>query len=206
MPRQTERQATTEVLFEAFVLQLLVEGQQNIQVSSYESSVSESSDEEEDTPLQPLSTSILVAVLEVNSRRYLQDCITIPKTSENLYMLLGEYKMNYPNLFRSYMRMSPMAFDSLVEKLRDHPVFHNRSENEQLPVEVQVAVLLYRFAHFGNAASVQKVGLWAGLGYGTVNLITRRVLTAICHEPFRRRVMKWPGVSEKEAAKVWVEE
>ena len=74
----------------------------------------------EDTSLQPLSTPILVAALKASSHQYLQDHITIPKTSENLYMLLGEYKMNY-NLFCSYMLMSPMAFNSLVENLAELP-------------------------------------------------------------------------------------
>ena len=52
------------------------------------------------------------------------------------------------------------------------PVFHINSENNQLPVNIQLVITLFRFGHYGNAASIQKVGLWAGVGVGTVDLCT----------------------------------
>ena len=39
-------------------------------------------------------------------------------------------------------------------------------------VAEQVAITLYCFGHHGNAASQMKVALWAGVGYGTVSLVT----------------------------------
>lgn len=80
------------------------------------------------------------------------------------------------------MHMSPACFDSLVTSIKDHPVFHNNSNHSQMPVEEQLANTLYCFAHYGNAASTMKVALWAGVGYGTVKLVTVWVMRAICDQ------------------------
>jgi hypothetical protein len=94
----------------------------------------------------------------------------------------------------------------LLNKIINHAVFQNNSDNQQLLVEQQLAVTLYQFGHYGNAASQQKVGLWAGWGAGTVDLCTRQVMTAICDEAFRKTVMEWPDEDRKSKAKQWVED
>jgi hypothetical protein len=76
----------------------------------------------------------------------------------------------------------------------------------QMPIEEQLAIALYRFGHYGNAASTVKVALWAGVGYGTVRLVTRRIMQACCDESFRRSSLCWADDDAKENAKVWVEE
>ena len=69
--------------------------------------------------------------------------------------------------------MTPECFDALLAAIQGHPIFHNNSHVEQLSVDVQLAIALYRFGHYGNAASVCKVAIWAGVGFGTVTLATR---------------------------------
>ena len=64
---------------------------------------------------------------------------------------------------------------------------------------------MYRFGHFGNASSTSDVAQWAGVGYGTVDRCTRRVIRAICDDDFRKIAIRWPTETEKEAAKEWVE-
>ena len=56
----------------------------------------------------------------------------------------------------------------------------NLSNNPQMPIEEHLAIALFRFGHYGNAASTLKVALWAGVGFGTVPLVTNRVLKATC--------------------------
>ncbi|KIK81636.1 hypothetical protein PAXRUDRAFT_807309, partial [Paxillus rubicundulus Ve08.2h10] len=46
--------------------------------------------------------------------------------------------------------------------------------------------------------------LWAGVGYGTVQLVTNCIMTAVCRAEFQRGALYWP--TEKEEAKQWVEE
>ncbi|KAF8574421.1 hypothetical protein K439DRAFT_1649780 [Ramaria rubella] len=88
------------------------------------------------------------------------------------------------------LHVSLHTFDALLLKVQGHPVFQNNLENEQISVDSQVAIILYRLGHFGNATSMQKVGLWVGYGYGT---------------GFRRVVMRWPNERQKEEASNWVE-
>jgi len=84
-------------------------------------------------------------------------------------------------------------------------MFHNNSENNQIPVNLQLAIMPFRFGHYSNAASIQKVGLWAGVGVGTVNLCMWRVMMALCSECFHHVTMAWPNEEVKEWAKEWVE-
>ncbi|KAF8589742.1 hypothetical protein K439DRAFT_1645003 [Ramaria rubella] len=119
--------------------------------------------------------------------------LLLSATGQQLWYTLHVYKQDYPELFHSYVQIWPAVFDVLVTKLQDHPIFHNNSDNKQIPIEFQVAVTLYRLGHFGNAVSLTKVVLWASWGFGTVDLCTK------CS--FRKMVMKWPSDDEKEQAK-----
>lgn len=74
-----------------------------------------------------------------------------------------------------------------------------------MPVDIHLAITLYRFGHYGNAAGTHEVALWAGVGYGTVRNATARVMVAICDERFHRATMPWPSEAEIESAKAWVE-
>ncbi|KAF8574649.1 hypothetical protein K439DRAFT_1649732 [Ramaria rubella] len=146
-----------------------------------------SDSKDEDLPLPQLSGVYLTLLAELNATRYLQERVHIPKDGGHL------------------LHISPRTFNALFSKIEHHPVFQNNSDNQQIPVDHQLAVVLYRFGHFGNAATFQKVGLWAGLGYGMVDKCTRQVMQAVCDENFRKVVMRWPNDNQKEDARNWVE-
>jgi hypothetical protein len=95
-------------------------------------------------------------------------------------MLLEVYKLEYPDIFCTYARISPACFDHLLAAISDDAIFQNECSNEQAPVDQQLAIALYRFGHFGNAASTKKVALHFGVGYGTVYLYTKCVMIAVC--------------------------
>jgi hypothetical protein len=103
------------------------------------------------------------------------------------------------------VQVTPESFDSILATICHDPIFHNNSQNEQHPIDEQLAVALYHFGHFGNTASTLKVALWVGIGYGTVDQVTKRIIVAVCREEFRRATLHWPDGEEKEAAKEWVE-
>jgi hypothetical protein len=151
------------------------------------------------------SQRILSALQAVISQRYLRPRRTICKSEGNMKLLLEHWKTEYPDIFRSYVRISPDCFDALLAAIKDEDVFHNNSQNEQMPVAEQLAIALYRFGHFGNAASITKTALFFGVGFGTVDNITKRVMTAVCRDRFRKTVMRWPDAESKENAKGWVE-
>lgn len=119
--------------------------------------------------------------------------------------VLGTMKDTRPDLFRQEVRMSPFTFDRLVKELENDPVFGNDSNHGQMPVEDQVAITLFRFGHSGNASGLQQVANWAGVGKGTIILVTRRVMTAVLRPQFMAGAVRMPTASEKEKAKSWVE-
>ncbi|KAG2112519.1 hypothetical protein DEU56DRAFT_874369 [Suillus clintonianus] len=75
--------------------------------------------------------------------------------------------------FRESLRVSPYTFDKICTELASDPVFTNKSQNEQIPLTDQLAD-------------------WAGLGKGTVHLITRRVMTAVLRPSFRKSAVSIP--------------
>ncbi|KAH9949648.1 hypothetical protein B0H21DRAFT_777118 [Amylocystis lapponica] len=109
-----------------------------------------------------------------------------------------------PKRFRLNLRVSGSTFDALLEHLRPHVIFTSDGPIAQLPVEHQLAIVLFRFGHYGNAASVEAIAQWAGVSAGMVVNATRRVIIAALS--LHDEVVHWPTVDEKEAAKDWVED
>ncbi|GLB35610.1 putative DDE superfamily endonuclease [Lyophyllum shimeji] len=227
MPRLTERQQQMTALLDAYVVNLVAQFEADMWKAT-EPSDPESDDEFLQSPASPahpgtpididsdssseadpladhIGDTIIAAVEELYRERYINERRDIPKTEENLRLLLDSYRHNFPDIFRSYLRISPDCFNELVKSIEHHPAFSSNSNNEQMPVKDQVAIALYRFGHYGNAASTMKVALWAGVGYGTVRNVTIRVMTALCDERFRRVTMPWSSPQEIERAKAWVE-
>ena len=212
----TERQQAADLLYHAFLTSLVLETEAQISQeidrsdsssesgSGNSSSSSEASDGDSDE-LQPSSEVFLRLFGTLYSRRYLQERSTIEKDGSQLKLLLTNWKVNRPDIFRSYCRVMPACFDDILAGIKDDEAFQNNSRNEQAPVDQQLAIALFRFGHFGNAASTMKVALWAGVGYGTVRLFTNHVMLAVCKEKFRRSVLRWADQEAKEKAKDWVE-
>ncbi|KIN94629.1 hypothetical protein M404DRAFT_167801, partial [Pisolithus tinctorius Marx 270] len=131
-----------------------------------------------------------------------------PSRSSQLH-LLDEWKIDHPCLFQCKLRVPPAVFSAIVDKIETHPIFHNNSNNPQLPVPIQLAIFLNAAGHYGNAATSQDMAEWAGVSVGTVHNCYKRVMVAILHhhdevihfnpeEPQDRR--------EKDRAKRYVEE
>ncbi len=80
----------------------------------------------------------------------------------------------------------------------------NRSNSQQFPVEIQLAIALFRFGHEGNAASVDAIAQWAGVSAGLVVKATRRVMIAVLslHDSVIRCLQR----RKKEEARQWVEQ
>ena len=131
----------------------------------------------------------------------------LPKPQEPFIRhLLGRLKNDRPDHFSNELRISPLTFDRLVEVIKDDPVFVSHSDiSPQAPVEEQLAVALYRFGHNGNGASLQAIANWAGIGKGTVELHTHRVMAAFLQPEFMRNSVRWPDEEEKEEAKKWIQ-
>ncbi|KAJ6559695.1 hypothetical protein B0H19DRAFT_1260394 [Mycena capillaripes] len=142
---------------------------------------------------------------EMYAHRYEMLRDTFPRGPAFLRHVLGPMKNTRADLLRQELRVSPLTFAKLVAKVSGDPVFANNSDDGQMPVEDQVAIVLFHFGHSANAAGLQKVANWAGVGKGTILLVTRCVMTAILRTEFMANAVRMPTATEKEKAKAWVE-
>jgi hypothetical protein len=101
----------------------------------------------------------------------------------HLLVHFGEHR---PLLFRHKLRVNPEIFDDILDLISGHPIFHNNSNNSQLPIAIQLAIFLNRAGHYGNSISLVDVSQWAGVSVGSVVNCTNRVMVALLdqHDAF----------------------
>ncbi|KIJ14529.1 hypothetical protein PAXINDRAFT_24245, partial [Paxillus involutus ATCC 200175] len=102
----------------------------------------------------------------------------------------------------------PDIFSALVEKISDHDIFMNNSNNPQMPVWIQLAIFLNSAGHYGNTATSQDMAEWAGVSVGTVHNCYKRVMVAILHyhdAVIHFDLAREDDRQERENSKVWVE-
>jgi len=104
-----------------------------------------------------------------------------------------------PEYFIAHLRVEPSTFSHLVSRLDSTAadVFNPPSGRPQLSVRVQLAIALFRFGHYGNAASVLLVAQRFGVSPGTVINATRRVMSAILR--WEAVEIRWPTAIERQA-------
>lgn len=83
--------------------------------------------------------------------------------------------------------MDPNTFDYLVEKLEVTGVFHNQSTYPQMLVYKQVYIVFKRLGAYGYGMALNEIADWVGVRYGTINLVTRQVITAVFETNLRAR-------------------
>ncbi|KAJ6495011.1 hypothetical protein DFH09DRAFT_1103874 [Mycena vulgaris] len=142
-----------------------------------------------DEILARLSADI-ISMRAIEQTCYLHERHHIPKAG-NLH-LAWEFAQDpelYPE-FKKMLRISPLVFSVILELIKDNPVFPNNSNAPQTPIDIQLAVALYRPGRYGNSASLDDVARVARIGVGTVELFTDRCFTAIdsLHNMFIRRL------------------
>ena len=123
--------------------------------------------------------------------------------------LLEEWSLDHPEKFRRKLRVDCDVFVELVNRISDHPIFYNASNNPQLPVPIQLAIFLNGIGHYGNAATSEDVAEWAGVSTGTVYNCYRRVMIAILQhhdDVIHFDPLNSSDQAEREKAKRWVEE
>ena len=160
----------------------------------------------DDTARPPFQSFVRHQLGAMYANRYEARRDRHPRGPSLMQFTLEKYKTLRPDLFRQDLRVSPDTFDKIVEKISDHPVFFNNSNNPQSPVEDQLAIALFCFGHYGNAASLERVRKWSGTSKGLVKLATRRIMTAVLSPGFMKDAVRLPTDEKKEDAKAWVED
>jgi hypothetical protein len=137
---------------------------------------------------------------EIMTSRVLRRNPAIKKASQ--FHLLNYWRTGNLDQYRRRVRVDPTTFDAIVDKIRTHHIFHNNSNTPQTPVDIQLAIFLFRSGHYGNAASPEAIGLWAGVSPGTVVNCTNRVMVALLS--LHHECVHLPTAEERESAKAWV--
>ncbi|KAF8800291.1 hypothetical protein BYT27DRAFT_7227564 [Phlegmacium glaucopus] len=218
MPTRTDCQLAADALHRAFLINFLDfasdledsdddmdDGSSSDSCSTSAASSSKSSDDSDDLDFMTPAETYVHHMANLYSECYMAECTNIPKTRGLMHLLLNGYKVNHPQIFRNCLRIDPDCFDALVEVICDDEIFLNNSNNLQMPVEQQVVIALFCFGHYGNAASIMKVAFQFGVGFGTVHLVTTRVLKACCSKKFHSSSIQWANDQMKSEAKDWIE-
>jgi hypothetical protein len=138
----------------------------------------------------------------IENTRVLYPAPPVPKCSQ--LHLLDHWRVHSPERFCRKLRVEPQTFDSLVAQIEDHPVFHNNSNNSQLPIHIQLGIFLFRSGHYGNASSPEDTAQWSGVSVGAVEKSTDRVIIALLSH--HDEAIHLPDAIEKEQSKAYVED
>lgn len=138
----------------------------------------------------------------IQNTRVLYPAPPIPKCSQ--LHLLDHWRVHSPERFCRKLRVDPETFDCLVTQIKDHPIFHNNSNNSQLPVHIQLCIFLFRAGHYGNSSSPEDAAQWSGVSVGAVEKSTDRVVISLLSH--HDEAIHFPDAIEKEQSKAYVEE
>ena len=158
-------------------------------------------EEEEDDLEEILDLAVESAYENVTSSRYLFREQTYRKHKPMFQrdLLVQEDKLPWlsDTEFLEKYRMKRENFDALVEKIKGHQVFENKStKSKQRPVAHQLMVLLNYLGCAGSGASNPRQRQTFGFGRGTSALYRKRCITAI--RSLKTQVIHWPCEQERE--------
>ena len=148
------------------------------------------------THFHQLQGSIAALYDEVEKARVLHRPDQPPLRAPQLHLLV-HFEEHRPHLFRQKLRVNPEIFDDILDLISSHPIFHNQSNNPQLPVAIQLAIFLNRAGHYGNAITLEDVAQWSGISVGSVVNCTNRVMAALLaqHDHF----VSFPTLNSQDA-------
>ena len=115
--------------------------------------------------------SDLEALMVVYSHRYLNEHIPQPR-SLSLYLAFKYEAQDDVRQFQQMLRVLPHIFRTLEHLIKDHPVFHNQSNNEQTPIERQLPLTLYQLGRYRNGVSWADLSNIAGISQGSIQNFT----------------------------------
>ncbi|CAM6094683.1 unnamed protein product [Calypogeia fissa] len=108
---------------------------------------------------------------------------------ENFFLHLPQ------RLFRQVTWIDKPSFFELLNRVENHPIYHNRSTNTQAPIIWQLAVTLDRLGHDGNGACLNHLIPTWGVSNGSLCNFTKRTLIAL--DSALHGVIRWADRAER---------
>ncbi|KAG2053175.1 hypothetical protein BDR06DRAFT_1054468 [Suillus hirtellus] len=115
--------------------------------------------------------------------------------------LLDHFSIHCPHLFQKKLHVAPEIFNDILDEISDHLIFHNQSNNPQLPVAIQLAIFLNHVGHYDNAISNEDVCQWAGVSIGSATNCTNCVMMALLAK--HNKFIFFPTLDSDEAGHSW---
>ncbi|KAF9934820.1 hypothetical protein FBU30_010793 [Linnemannia zychae] len=94
------------------------------------------------------------------------------------------------DLFMIKSWTTKQGFHTVLQIIKDNPVFHNSALIQQTDPAIQLAVMLARFGTYGNGGSVSKLQSLFQFGNGSTINFTKRVMKALLD--VRDEWISWP--------------
>lgn len=118
---------------------------------------------------------------------------SVPKSREFLCNILPNLD---ENRFCEIVRVKWHNFEHILNLIKDDEVFKGPNSWKQIPVDIQLIIVLYRLGCCGEGSSIGKVAKFFGVGDGgTIATITRRVFKAILR--LKNKFLYWPDKKER---------
>ncbi|KAG2218787.1 hypothetical protein INT45_000324 [Circinella minor] len=102
---------------------------------------------------------------KISSQRYLDRSQKIPRAPSRIDWLFNELD---DERFTQEVRMSKDAFNMILDKIKDDPIFVSSGPKPQKPVFLQLLVTTRRLGFYGNGASIGNIARYYGVGDGTL--------------------------------------
>ncbi|XP_049310781.1 uncharacterized protein LOC125778205 [Bactrocera dorsalis] len=147
-----------------------------------------SDDEDADEIFENFSFSLLCLL---NTRRSVH--LGVPKSSQWRHNVLRHFD---DSRFNEMIRVGPDEFCRILNYIKDDSVFNTNSSGAQLPLDLQLKIVLFRLGSSGDGLSIRKVASLFGVGDGgTIQIITKRVFKAILK--LKEKFLFWPNENER---------
>ncbi|XP_054083341.1 putative nuclease HARBI1 [Zeugodacus cucurbitae] len=102
------------------------------------------------------------------------------------------------NRFREIVRVSKTTFDFIIDLIKDDEVFNGPRSCKQFPIQIQLAVVMYRLGSCGEGATITKIASLFGISDGgVIQVMTNRVFDAIIKR--KTQFLFWPDPVERRA-------
>ncbi|KAG2206666.1 hypothetical protein INT45_004029 [Circinella minor] len=98
---------------------------------------------------------------KISSQRYLDRSQKLPRAPSRIDWLFNELD---DERFTQEVRMSKDAFNMILDKIKDDPIFVSSGPKPQKPVFLQLLVTTRRLGFYGNGASIGNIARYYGVG------------------------------------------
>lgn len=145
-----------------------------------------------DSEIDEIMDDAVDALTMISSKRY---CFrsNVPKYLSWFDETVPQYD---DKRFKMLFRCTRQQFKTILDLIKDNPVFHGKNSEKQFSLYFQLALVMYRLGSFGTGAEIGKIAALFGIGDGgTIDKITWRVFKCILQ--LENEYMNWPSAEER---------